>query len=240
MEWRDQGMVLAVRPHGETSVIAEVFTRAHGRHLGLVRGGTSRKLAPLLQPGAQIDVIWKARLEDQLGTYTTEPIRSRIAPVMGDPARLAALSSLCALAAFCLPEREPMGAFQGLTEEVADAIQSGQGWLTGYLNWELRLLEETGFGLDLSECANGGGSNDLAYVSPRTGRAVSRAGAGPWADRLLPLPDCLIGGALSLEGVQSALSLTGYFLTEKLAPSLGNRPLPPARARLIGQIAKAF
>lgn len=239
MDWRDQGILLAVRPHGETSVIAEVFTRDHGRHLGVIRGGTSRKLAPVLQPGAQVDVTWRARLESHMGSFTAEPIRARMAAVLGDPLRLAALSSLCATAAFCLPEREALPAFQAETEALADAMHAGEGWLSAYMHWELRLLEETGFGLDLSGCANGGSANDLAYVSPRTGRAVSRAGAGVWADRLLPLPECLLGGPVTHEGVQAALALTGHFLTEHLGPSLGTRPFPVARARFLDQVARA-
>jgi DNA repair protein RecO (recombination protein O) len=238
MEWRDQGMVLAVRPHGETSVIAEVFTRDHGRHAGIVRGGVSRKLKGVLQPGAQVDVVWKARLEGHMGAFTIEPVRSRMAGVLNDPLRLSALSALCATAVFCLPEREGLTAFQAQTEGLADAIASGKGWLSAYMWWEIALLQQMGFGLDLAECANGGGSNDLAFVSPRTGRAVSRSGAGPWADRLLPLPECLLGGVTTLAGVQAALHLTGHFLTHKLAPSMGDRPMPPARGRFVGMLAR--
>ena len=239
MDWRDQGMLLAVRPHGENSVIAEVFTRGHGRHLGVIRGGTSRKLAPILQPGAQLDVAWRARLESHMGSFTAEPIRSRMAAVLNDPLRLSALSSLCATSAFCLPERESLPNFQAETEALADAIHSGEGWLSAYIFWELRLLEETGFALDLSACANGGGANDLAYVSPRTGRAVSRMGAGEWADRLLPLPECLLGGPVTLDGARAALILTGHFLTQHLAPSLGGRAFPAARTRFVEQVARA-
>lgn len=239
MDWRDEGILLAARPHGESSVIAEVFTRAHGRHLGVVRGGTSRKMAPVLQPGAQVSVTWRARLESHMGSFTIEPVRSRMAGVLGDPLRLSALSSLCATAAFCLPERETLTDFQAQTEHLADAIFTGEGWLAAYMDWEVRLLEEVGFGLDLSACANGGGANDLAFVSPKSGRAVSRAGAGVWADRLLPLPECLLGGPATLAGVQAALSLTGYFLTERVAPSLGRRAFPPARQRMMDQLAKS-
>lgn len=233
IQWRDEGLVLAVRPHGETAVILELLTRLHGRHLGVVHGGRSRKVAPLLQPGNQLTATWKARLDAHLGSFAVEPLRGRAGDVLADPLRLAALSALCALASFSLPEREAVPDFAARTEALADAIVSGEGWLNDYVWWELALLEVTGFQLDLSECAAGGGTNDLAYVSPRTGRAVSRAKAGGWADKMLPLPDMLLGGPTTLSGVQGALKLTGFFLGERLAPSLGDRPLPPARQRLI-------
>ncbi|UWQ22899.1 DNA repair protein RecO [Jannaschia sp. W003] len=238
MEWRDEGIVLAVRPHGETAAILELFTRGHGRHAGVVHGGRSRKVAPMLQPGNQLSARWRARLEDHMGGFAVEPVRARAGAVLGDPLRLSALSSLCALAAFVLPEREALPEFQARTETLADAIVSGEGWLPDYVAWEMALLEVGGMRLDLSACAAGGGANDLAFVSPRTGRAVSRAGAGEWADRLLPLPDMLLGGPATLEGVLAALRLTGFFLAERLAPSLGNRPLPAARQRLLDALGR--
>lgn len=238
MEWRDQGIVLAARPHGETAVILELFTRDHGRHLGVVHGGTSRKKAPMLQPGNQLDATWRARLESHMGSFTVEPISGRAAAILSDPLRLAALSAACALCAFILPEREALPDFQARTEALCDAIVSGQGWLNDYVFWEMALLEIGGFRLDLSACAAGGGANDLAYVSPRTGRAVSRAGAGDWADRLLPLPGLMLGGPATLPDVLAALTVTGHFLENRLAPSLGDRPLPPARGRLIGALQR--
>lgn len=237
MDWRDEGIVLAARPHGETSVILELFTRAHGRHLGVVHGGMSRKKAPMLQPGNQLDAAWRARLDAHLGTYAVELRHSRAAAILSDPLRLAALSSTCALAAFALPEREALTDFQTRTEDLCDGLTDGRGWLTDYVQWEVALLEITGFRLDLSACAVSGGANDLAYVSPRTGRAVSRSAAGEWASRLLPLPDMLLGGMPTLGGVIAALKVTGHFLEHHLAPSLGNRPLPPARARLLQALA---
>ncbi|CTQ50060.1 DNA repair protein RecO [Jannaschia donghaensis] len=233
MEWRDEGIVLSARPHGETSVILELLTRAHGRHLGVIHGGVSRKKAPMLQPGNQLDAVWRARLEDHLGTYTVELKCSRAAGILADPLRLAALSSCCALASFVLPEREDMDDFQVRTEALCDAISDGRGWLTEYVGWEVALLDVSGFGLDLSACAVSGGANDLAYVSPRTGRAVSRSAAGEWASKLLPLPDMLLGGMPTIDGACAALAVTGHFLEQKLAPALGARPLPAARSRLV-------
>ena len=238
MEWRDEGILLASRPHGESAAIIEVFTRDHGRHAGVVRGGASRKTAPLLQVGAQIAVAWRARLESHLGSFTFEPVRARTASVMADPLRLSALASLCATCAFCLPEREALAAFQARTEGLADALVTGEGWLRDYLFWELALLEEMGFGLDLAACAVDGSANDLAYVSPRTGRAVSRGGAGEWADRLLPLPEVLLGGEATGAEALTALELTGFFLAERLAPSLGDKPFPPARQRFVDQVKR--
>lgn len=233
MEWRDEGIVLSARPHGETSVILELLTREHGRHLGVVHGGISRKKAPMLQAGNQLDAAWRARLEDHLGTWTVELKRSRAAVILTEATRLTALSSTCALASFALPEREDLGDFQRQTEALCDAISDGKGWLTDYVHWEMSLLEVTGFQLDLTACAVSGGANDLAYVSPKTGRAVSRGGAGEWASKLLKLPDMMIGGMPTIDGVVAALAVTGYFLERKLAPSLGNRALPAARARLV-------
>ena len=238
IEWRDRGLVLAARPHGETAVILELLTASKGRHLGLVHGGRSRRRTPVLQPGNAVDATWRARVESQLGTYTVEPLRTRAGDVLADPLRLAALAALCALAAFVLPERDPVPAFHARTEDLADALADGAGWLRDYVAWEVALLAEAGVGLDLTACAAGGPPNELAYVSPRTGRAVSRSGAGAWADRLLPLPPILLGGAATAEGALAALDLTGHFLS-RLAPSLGDRPLPPARARLIDALRRA-
>ena len=236
MEWRDEGIVLAARPHGETAVILELLTRDHGRHLGIVHGGRSRRKAPLLQPGNQLDAVWRARLESHLGGWSVELRRSRAATVLADPLRLAALSSVCALAAFILPEREPVQAFQARTESLCDAIAAGEGWLADYVWWEMALLEGAGFGLDLASCAVSGETADLAHVSPRTGRAVGRAHAGDWAARLLPLPALLLGGPASLSEIVASLGLTGHFLEHRLAPSLGERPIPPVRARFVGTL----
>lgn len=233
MEWRDEGIVLAARPHGETAVILELLTRAHGRHLGVVHGGTSRRRAPMLQPGNQLDAVWRARLEGHMGSWSVELRRSRAAYVLSDPLRLAALSSTCALCVFALPEREAVAAFAARTEALCDAIAEGPGWLVDYVRWELALLEVSGFRLDLASCAVTGATTGLTHVSPRTGRAVSQDAAGEWADRLLPLPAMLTGGQATLAGVAQALDLTGHFLAERLAPSLGDRPVPAARGRLL-------
>lgn len=235
MEWRDQGILLSSRRHGETSAIIEVFTEAHGRHAGVVRGGASRKIAPVLQPGAQLDLVWRARLEDHIGSYAVEPVRSRAAVSLADRQALAGLNAVTALLSFALPEREAHPALYARSEVLLDLLGQGDLWPLAYLQWELALLEELGFGLDLSSCAVlGHGANDLSYVSPRSGRAVSRAGAGDWADRLLPLPPCLMGqGPAPDAEIAEGFRTTGHFLHAHLAPALGNRPLPEARQRFV-------
>lgn len=234
MEWRDQGILLTMRRHGETSAIIDVFTQSHGRHAGIVRGGAGRKLAPILQPGAQLDLLWRARLEDHLGSYQVEPLRSRAAAALSGRLALAGLNTVTALLAFCLPEREAHAGFYARTEVLLDLLGQNEVWPLAYLNWELALLDEMGFGLDLTTCAVTGQADGLIYVSPKSGRAVSAKGAGDWATRMLPLPPCLrgIGPAPDAE-VARALTTTGYFLMHKLAPVLAGKPLPEARARFV-------
>lgn len=241
MEWRAEATLLAVRRHGETAAIIEVFTEAHGRHLGVVPGGAGRRLGPVLQPGAELDVTWRARLEGQLGQFAVEPVRQRAALVLGDRAALAGLAAVCALLSFTLPERAPHPGLWRASRALLDGLAEGGDWPVAYLRWELLLLEETGFGLDLSCCTVTGARSGLVHVSPRSGRAVSAAGAGAWAERLLPLPPCLRGHAdegafvagVPLAEVLDGLITTGHFLARRVAPALGDRPLPPARARLM-------
>jgi DNA repair protein RecO (recombination protein O) len=238
MEWRDEGVLLALRPHGESSAIIEVFTAQHGRHAGVVRGGASRRLAPVLQPGAQLALTWRARLDDQIGTFVVEPLRSR-AGVLGDRLALAGMSSICAMLQVALAERDPHPRLWASSVRVLDALQTAPDWPVQYLRWELELLEDLGFGLDLTMCAVTGSREDLAYVSPRTGRAVSRAAAGDWAARLLPLPMALLGqGPADAAEIVQGLALTGHFLARELAPMLNDRPLPQARARLVDLLSR--
>ena len=235
MDWRDQGILLSSRAHGETSAIIEVFTPGKGRHAGVVRGGASRRMAPVLQPGAQLDVTWRARLEDHIGTFSVEPVRSRAAASMGDRLALAGLNAVVSLLLFCLPEREAHERLYRRTEALLDLLGQGEVWPLAYMQWEMVLLDDLGFGLDLQACAvMGPRANDLSYISPRTGRAVSRAGAGEWADKLLPLPPCMVGhGPAPDAEVAEALGVTGYFLQNRVAPELGHKPLPEARGRFV-------
>ena len=239
MDWRDTGILLRARKHGETSVILDVFTESRGRHAGVLRGGASRKIAPVLQPGAQLDVSWRARLEDHIGSYTVEPLRSRAANAMSGRLALAGLNAVTGLLAFSLPERQPHADLYTRTERLLDLLGQDEIWPLAYLRWELALLDEMGFGLDLTRCAVTGATEGLIGVSPRTGRAVSQAGAGDWADKLLPLPPCLRGiGAAEDAEVAQALEVTGYFLERHLAPELGDKPLPDARARFVSAFTR--
>ncbi|MHA6324723.1 DNA repair protein RecO [Roseivivax sp. CAU 1753] len=239
MDWRDTGILLATRRHGETSAILEVFTEDRGRHVGVLRGATSRKLAPILQPGAELDLHWRARLEDHIGTYTVELKRSRAADAMADRIALSGLNALVALLSFTLPEREAHKDLYTRTTTLLELLRQPDLWPLAYLRWEMALLDEMGFGLDLRACAVTGRANDLAFVSPRTGRAVSRSGAGDWAPRLLPLPPVMLGAGTGGDAeVLEALGTTGHFLTRHLAPSLGERPLPAARALFLDRLAR--
>ena len=240
VDWRDQGALLSVRRHGETSAIIEVFTESHGRHAGVVRGGASRKIAPVLQPGAQLDVAWRARRDEHLGTFSVEPVKSRAAAVLGDRMALAGLNAVTGLLSYCLPEREPHPSLYSRTITLLDLLGTSSAWPLAYLRWELALLDEMGFGLDLSRCAVTGAVDDLAYVSPRTGRAVSAEAAGEWSDRLLPLPPALLGhGEGGLAGIGEGLATTGHFLKNRLAMQFSDRPLPAARQRLVDIIARS-
>jgi DNA repair protein RecO (recombination protein O) len=236
MEWRDEGILLAARPHGESNAIVEVFSALHGRHAGVVYGGASRKLAATLQPGAQLDLTWRARLEDQLGSFTVELNRARAALVLADRLALAALTSVCALCRYALPERMAYPGFYSETLTLLDALPD-PGWLRRYADWELQLLDATGFGLDLQQCAVSGARAGLAYVSPRTGRAVTAEAAGDYAARLLPLPTALREPDAQMDALslRQALHLSGYFLHHWLAESTG-RTLPEARARLLAAL----
>lgn len=241
MDWRDHGILLSTRRHGESAAIIDVFTSEHGRHAGIVRGGASRKIAPVLQPGAQLDVEWNARLEDHLGTYRVEPLRSRAAAALSGRLALAGLNAVTALLMFCLAEREAHGALYLRTERLLDLLGQDDVWPLAYLNWELELLEELGFGLDLTCCAATGQTTDLIYVSPKTGRAVSKQGAGEWADRMLPLPACLRGeGPAPDDEIAQGFHTTGFFLMHRLAPALGNKPLPEARARFVDRFIRTI
>lgn len=239
MEWRGEGVLLSVRKHGETAAIIEVFAPGQGRYAGVVRGGVSRKMTPILQPGAQLDVTWRARLDEHIGSFTVEPVKGRAAQVFGDRLALAGMTSALALLSFALPEREAHDPLYAHTVGLLDLIGANPVWPLGYVRWELALLEELGFGLDLASCAVTGATEGLAFVSPRSGRAVSRAGAGDWADRLLPLPPALLGeGDGNLGDVTASLRTTGHFLEARVAAALGDRPLPEARRRFLDLLAR--
>jgi DNA repair protein RecO (recombination protein O) len=239
MDFSDEGILISARPLGEANTVAELFTRAHGRHLGLVRGGRSRRMRPLLQPGNVLSLTWRARLADHLGSFAVELLDARAARVLDDEAALAAISSLTTLAKL-LPERDPHPKLYGGALELLLALDEPEVWPKRLVRWELALLQDLGFGLDLSECAATGVEVDLAYVSPRSGQAVSREAGQPYGGKLLKLPCFLVeeGAATPLEDVLAGFALTGYFLERHVLEPQG-LALPQARERLIDLLARA-
>ena len=233
MQWSDEGVILSVRPHGETAAVVELLTREHGRHLGLVHGGRSRKARPTLQIGNQVDATWKARLSEHLGVITVEPRRSFGAEAMDDAAALCALTSMCSLA-HSLPERDPHPNLYEVTLFVLGFIDDPTVWPALYVRWELALLDELGFGLDLNQCAATGATANLVYVSPKSGRAVSLDAGEPYKDRLLPLPPFLkgqTGNGVHVTDLVAGLDLTAHFLNVRLFAA-NDKPLPEPRQRL--------
>lgn len=239
MEWRDSGFVLAMRRHGESAAIVEILTAEHGRHAGLVRGGQSPKRRALLQPGNAVEVTWRARLPEHLGTLECELVRAHAARFLDDPDRLAGLMAAASLVASSLPEREPHGDVYRSFERFVESLGSGRGWAAHYVAWECELLTALGYGLDLSSCAVTGVTEDLVYVSPRTGRAVSREAGRDYRDKLLPLPAFLTRETpADPAAIAAGLTLTGYFLDHHLMQPQG-RNLPEARERLVERMRRA-
>ncbi len=239
MEWRDTGFVLAARRHGETSLIVELLTREHGRHAGLVRGGQSPRRRALLQPGNSVAASWRGRLPEHLGTLDCELLRAHAAPLLDDPDRLAALGAATALLLAALPEREPHTDLYLSFEALLAVLDSATGWAQSYVAWECDLLRGLGFGLDLARCAVTGATDDLAYVSPRSGRAVSRAAGRPYHDKLLPLPGFLWREApAGRPEIVAGLALTRHFLVHHLLAPHGGK-LPEARERLAERMRRS-
>lgn len=237
MEWRDEGVILSVRRHGETSAIAEILTAAHGRCLGLVRGGRSRTMRPVLQAGNEVQLTWRARIEDHLGTFTLEPMVLRAGAIMEQPFRLAGLATLAGLAQL-LPEREPHAPTFEAMRVVLAAIEQDDIWPALLARWEMGLLEELGFGLDLKACAATGTRDGLAFVSPRSGRAVSATAGAPYRDRLFRLPDFLRANApANATDIVDGLRITGYFLDRHVFEPRGTSP-PEQRQWIIRALAE--
>jgi DNA repair protein RecO (recombination protein O) len=233
MQWSDEGIILSVKAHGETAAVAEIFTRAHGRHLGLVHGGRSRRLRPVLQTGNHVDATWKARLAEHLGHVTVELRKGYAAQAMEDPLALAGLSSLCALSRL-LPERDPHAALFEVALFVLGYLDEPEVWPALMVRWELALLDELGFGLDLATCAASGANDNLIYVSPKSGRAVSASAGDEYKDRLLRLPGFLAKGrqgAATIADVVDGLALTGHFLETRVLIPRGDA-MPAARVRM--------
>ncbi len=238
MEWIDEGFVLSARRHGEGDLVLSLLTREHGRHAGLVKGGAGRRSAGLYEPGNRLRAVWRARLTDHLGNFTCESLAQSAAALLDEPLRLAALTSAAAVAEAALAEREPHPrAYDGFRALIEALVASGDtiAWAVRYVQWELDLLAEIGFGLDLQRCAVSGEPTGLAFVSPNSGRAVSAGAAEPWRERLLALPAFLAGGGpADLPSIAQGLALTGWFLERHAF-----RTVPAARSRLVARLQRA-
>ncbi len=243
MEWNDLGVVLTTRKYGENDIILEALTHDHGRHLGIVRGGRSRRLSPLLQPGNELELTWKARLSDHLGQYQVEPSRIRAGDLMGNSVALAGLQHLAFLIRL-LPERQPYPALRNALTVVLDHLDAPDTAAALLVSFELKLLSDLGIGLDLGTCAATGRTDDLAYVSPKSARAVSREAGLPYHDRLLPLPSFLLegqrqaGSELTWKDVADGFMLTGFFL-ERLLQETGQSETG-SRSLLLNALEKRF
>jgi DNA repair protein RecO (recombination protein O) len=237
MQWTDEGIVLSVKPLGETAAVVELFTRGHGRHLGLVHGGRSRRLRPILQAGNHVDATWKGRLSEQLGHITLELRRGFAAESMESDAALSALMTLTSLVRL-LPERDPHPNLYEITLFVLGFLDDVTVWPALLVRWELALLEELGAGLDLSECAATGSNDQLIYVSPKSGRAVSASAGEPYRDRMLTLPAFLTKGrtnAVTPRDVLDGFALTGHFLETRVLLPRGET-LPEPRGRILANL----
>jgi len=237
MEFEDDAFVLAARAHGESGAIVDLLTARHGRYAAHVAGGASRRMKPFMQPGAQVLVRFRARVSDQLGAAQLEPVGEGPSALFDDPLALAGLAAAAAVAAGALPEREPHPGAYLAFEALAAAFALPDIWPAVFVRFEAGLLQDLGFGLDLAKCAATGSTDDLIYVSPRTGRAVSREAGEPYKDRLLPLPPFMLSaqGRLMPGDVGAGLDLTGHFLEAFIFNPL-NRPLPPARVWLLERL----
>ncbi len=240
MQWTDDGIVLGVKRHGEANAILELMTHGHGRHLGLVRGGFGSRLRPILQPGNSVSAAWRARLDEHLGNYRVEGLRLRAASYFSAPHAIYGVTHLAALMRL-LPERDPHAGLYEILDAILDQLDDPALAAPMVVRFELQLLSELGFGLDLERCAATGASGDLAYVSPKSGRAVSRTAGEPWADKMLRLPaflrqhDAIPSGHDLADG----FALTGYFLTRHVLEARG-LSLGDERAHFIAALNRAL
>ena len=238
MQWTDEGIVIGVKRHGEASAILELMTREHGRHLGLVRGGFGSRMKPVLQVGNGVSASWRARLDEHLGNYTVEPMRQRASDFFGTSHAIYGVSHLAAMMRL-LPERDPHAGLYSVFEEVLDRLEDPVLAAPLAVRFELQLLSELGFGLDLEQCASSGTRADLIYVSPKSGRAVSREAGEPWADKMLRLPaflrerDALPAG----RDLDDGFALTGFFLARHVLEPRG-LALSDERAHFIAAILR--
>jgi DNA repair protein RecO (recombination protein O) len=241
MEWADEGIVLGVRRHGESSAIVELLTRGHGRHLGLVRGGAGSRMRPLLQPGNSVTAVWRARLDEHLGYYVIEATRMRAATLLASSHAVYGITHLASLARL-LPERDPHEDIYEMLLRTLDDFDDAGAAAVHLIRFELAMLSELGFGLDLATCVASGASEDLIYVSPKSGGAVSRTAGEPWRDKLLPLPPFLREvddetQAFSEDDLQHGFALTGRFLLRNVLEPRGQAH-SDARAGFINAVTR--
>jgi DNA repair protein RecO (recombination protein O) len=241
VEWRDEAIVLAKRPHGESGLIVQLLTREHGRHAGLVRGGQGRKVRGTYEIGNRLEAHWQARLAEHLGIVTGELLHSPAAILLDDAPRLLCLAAAAAVAEAALPERLPEPAAYAALLRLVAALEADDGWAVAYVLWELDLLASLGFGLGLARCVATGTTADLAYVSPKSGHAVSAAAGAPYRDRLLRLPPFLRPDVAPVPPMPAevidALHLAAFFLEERVLMPNGQK-LPPARSRFVDALAQ--
>ncbi len=240
MEWQAQGIILSVRSHGENSAIAEILTAEHGRHAGLVRGATSKRMRGILQPGNLVDAHWRARLAEHLGMFSIEAVQARAVPLFDDALALAGLNAACALAVMALPEREAHPQMYNAFDVLTGAMDNNDLWPALYVRWEAGILQALGYGLALERCVASGAVDNLTHVSPRSGAAVSADAAAPYLDQLMPLPGFLRDSSCPLEAgdIANGLALTGFFLERRVLWPI-NKTLPEARARLLERLSTA-
>ena len=241
MHWQDEGIIVGVRQHGETSAIVELLTRRHGRHVGLVRGGRSKRMQPMLQMGNEVLAEWRARIEDHLGDYRLETKTLRASQIMDQSSALFALGHLCGLIRL-LPEREPHHGLFDVMQIVLDKLSDVKLSAPLVIRFEQHILTELGFGLDLTECALTGAREDLAFVSPKTGRAVTRQASAPWQDKLLPLPAFLLQNDTPFimpdqQAIRDGFMLTGHFLERHVYGPRGQQE-PETRRSFMAAILK--
>ncbi len=240
MQWTDEGIVLGIKRHGEANAILELMTREHGRHLGLVRGGAGSRMRPVLQPGNVVSAVWRARLDEHLGNYTVEGMRLRAAEFFDNPHAIYGVSYLAGLVRL-LPERDPHESIHAALEDILQRLEDPIIAAPLAVRFEMQVLTELGFGLDLASCASTGATEELVYVSPKSGRAVSRTAGEPWANKMLRLPGFLAGTAevASNGDVADGFALTGYFLARHVLEPRG-LALSDERTNFIGAITRAL
>jgi DNA repair protein RecO (recombination protein O) len=242
MEWRDEGLITGLKKYGETSVILEAMTKEHGRHLGLVKGGRSKRMHAMLQPGNQIEIVWRARLDEHLGTYAIEATALRAARLLTNAEALHALNLITSLLRL-MPERDPHPNLYRAASLIAEELDTSDHVPAMLVRFEMIILAELGFGLDLDTCAATGGHDDLIYVSPKSGRAVSRAAGAPYHDKLLALPTFLRGDDHETKppscDIRNGFKLTEYFLMRDLFAPRG-LPMPEAHHAYLAEISKSL